>query len=52
MAELPKIGPQDRLIDVNQPVTACATKLAGSDRDNVRVIDAFHMAVGLSRSLR
>lgn len=38
---------EEGLIDVNKPVTAYATQLAGSQWDKVRVIDALNMAVGL-----
>ncbi len=38
---------EEGLIDVNEPVTAYAEQLAGSEWDKVRVIDALNMAVGL-----
>lgn len=44
---LASILEDEGLIDVNQPVTAYAKELAGSEWDNVRVIDALNMAVGL-----
>lgn len=44
---LASILEEEGLIDVNQPVTAYAAQLAGSEWDKVRVIDALNMAVGM-----
>jgi len=38
---------EEGLIDVNQPVTAYAKQLAGTEWDRIRVIDGLNMAVGL-----